>query len=122
MLDYTELEAWKQGRYVVKAVYEVTAHFPHYEFEGLTAQIRQSAISIPSYIAEGIARSTRTEQISALHIARGSINKLETQLYIALDIHYITKEKLLSVLKETISCKRLIDNLIRHLDNQNITD
>lgn len=117
MLDYTELEAWKQGRQVVKTVYEVTAAFPHYEFEGLTAQIRQSSITIPTTIAEAMARTSRQDQITFLQAALGSIYKLETQLYIALDVHYITKDKLLRVIKETMSCKRLILLFIRHLEN-----
>ncbi len=55
--NYTELTLWKEARLLVKLCYECTSKFPDSEKFGLTNQIRRSAISIPSNIAEGIGRS-----------------------------------------------------------------
>jgi len=57
---------------------------------GLTGQLRRAAISIPSNIAEGAARSGEKEFAYFLSVARGSLSELETQLIIASDLNYIS--------------------------------
>jgi len=74
---------------LVKVVYAATRSFPKDELFGLTAQIRRSAISIPSNIAEGSARASRRELAQFLNIAKGSLSELETQLLIAVDLGYL---------------------------------
>lgn len=83
------LEAWKESRELVKDVYKLTQSFPREEIFGLAAQIRRSAVSIPSNIAEGAARTGGKEFLQFLNIARGSLSELETQLLIATDLGYI---------------------------------
>ncbi len=77
---------------LVRLVYLVTSKFPQAEQYGLTAQLRRSAISIPSNIAEGAARSGAREFAYFLNVARGSISELETQLLIAQELDFIEAE------------------------------
>jgi four helix bundle protein len=65
------------------AVYRVTQDFPREEMYGLTSQIRRSAISVPSNIAEGQGRLNSTEFRQFLGVARGSLCELQTQLELA---------------------------------------
>lgn len=58
---HKRLETWQQAILLVKAVYDVTAHFPRDEAFGLTSQMRRAAVSIPSNIAEGVARGATRE-------------------------------------------------------------
>ena len=74
---------------LVLDVYSLTSEFPKEEIYGLTSQIRRSAVSIPSNIAEGAARGSRKEFSQFLYVALGSLAELETQLLIAQDLGYI---------------------------------
>jgi four helix bundle protein len=86
------LDAWKVSRQLVVAIYRLTQHFPKQEMFGLTSQMRRAAVSIPSNIAEGAARSGQREFMQYLNIARGSLSELETQLLIAADLGYIQQD------------------------------
>ena len=83
------LEAWKESIALVKAVYKATQAFPKEETYGLVSQMRRAAISVPSNIAEGAARTGSREFAQFLNVARGSLSELETQLIIAVELGYI---------------------------------
>src|SRR5579872_633619 len=83
------LEAWKTAMALVSTVYRASQSFPKEENYGLTSQLRRSAISIPSNIAEGAARYGTKEFAQFLNISMGSISELETQLLIAVDLGYL---------------------------------
>lgn len=84
-----DLDAWKESRKLVSAIYRVTQAFPKEEMFGLTAQMRRASVSIPSNIAEGAARIGSREYAQFLNVARGSLSELETQLFIACDLGYL---------------------------------
>lgn len=81
--SYKELVVWQKAIDVTREVYEITSLFPQSELYGLTNQMRRSAVSIPSNIAEGYKRRSLGEYVRFLTIADGSAAELETQIIIA---------------------------------------
>jgi four helix bundle protein len=84
--SYKDLVVWQKSKILVVKVYKLTEKFPREELYGLTSQIRRSAISIPSNIAEGRGRSTRKDFASFLRIALGSCYELSTQIEIVKEL------------------------------------
>jgi len=76
---------------LVSGVYQITRSFPKEELYGLTSQMRRAAVSIPSNLAEGAARTGQKEFAQFLSIAKGSLSELETQLLIAADLDIWTE-------------------------------
>ncbi|MBU3821336.1 four helix bundle protein [Flavobacteriaceae bacterium XHP0103] len=113
-MNYTELDVWKYSRELVRLVYNLTKSFPNDELYGLTNQIRRCAISVPSNIAEGVGRQSNKETIHFLFIAKGSLNEVETQLYLSFDLGYISEEELKNILEKVISNKKLISGFINY--------
>jgi four helix bundle protein len=64
-------------------------HFLEEKIYGITNQMRRSAISIPSNVAEGCGRQSSKDTIHFLHVSRGSLYELETQIYLSSDLKYI---------------------------------
>ena len=87
--SFRELRVWQGGMDVVEALYRITASFPKSELYGLTSQIRRAAISVPSNIAEGHARSSTREYLNHVSIAQGSLAEIETQIEIAHRLGYV---------------------------------
>ena len=88
ILTHKKLETWKEAIKLTTEIYRLTQNFPKEELYGLTNQIRRSAVSIPSNIAEGCARQTTKETIQFLYISLGSVAELETQLIITKELGY----------------------------------
>ena len=84
-----DLMAWQEAMGIVTKIYKLTASFPKAEIYGLTSQLRRAAVSIPSNIAEGAARTGSKEFLHFLSISRGSLSELETQILIAKNLGYI---------------------------------
>ena len=90
---HQDLQVWQLGMTLVKDVYALTQKFADSEKFGLCSQMRRAAVSIPSNIAEGAARSGNKEFLRFLFIARGSLSELETQVMIAQDLGFIENHK-----------------------------
>ena len=97
MQSYRDLIVWQKGLDLVEKVYGVTSKFPKEEIYGLTSQMRRSAVSIPSNIAEGYSRKHRQEYIQFLRIAFGSGAELEIQIEITKRLHYLSVENIQEV-------------------------
>lgn len=86
MHRYKDLDVWKKSMKLCENIYEITKEFPSEEKFGLTSQLRRSAISIPSNIAEGAGRNTNGEFKQFLGISLGSLFELETQLMLSIKL------------------------------------
>lgn len=117
-MDYTELKVWQEARKLVKTIYQTTRNFPREEMYGLTNQINRAVVSVPSNIAEGCGRQYSKETVQFLYISRGSLYELETQIYLAFDLEFISKEQLEKILDETTVCKKLINGFIKYYKNK----
>ena len=117
---HKDLEVWKKSISFVTDIYKITAEFPPNEVYGITSQIRRAAVSIPSNISEGFARTSENELIHFLEISRSSAAEIETQLIIAKNLNYISKSysninyKLVEILK-------MLSALITKLKSQRAT-
>ena len=89
--SYRDLDVWQRSVDICVKIYQVSDKFPASEQYGLTSQLRRSAVSLASNIAEGHSRSTG-EFARFLLIARGSLSELETQIEIAKRIGYLSQE------------------------------
>ena len=86
---HRDLAAWREAMALVVAIYRQTAVFPREEVYGLTAQLRRSAVSIPSNIAEGAGRNSSRELLQFLGITCASVAELDTQLELAVQLGYL---------------------------------
>jgi four helix bundle protein len=111
---FRDLIAWQKAMELVKQVYRATDTMPEGERFGLTAQMRKAAVSIPSNIAEGHGRGSRTDYIRFLRIARGSLMELQTQLILAEQLHLIRIPEHLDGLQAETD--RVLQGLIRSLE------
>ena len=91
MNDYKKLNIWKKAMNLCVKSYELTSTFPPQEIYGLVSQIRRSAISVPSNIAEGAGRNNPKEFRQFLNIAYSSLCELQTQWMIARKLKLIDK-------------------------------
>ncbi len=115
MRDYKKFTVWEKSYGFGIKVYTITKSFPKEEIYGLTSQMRRSAISIPSNIAEGSRRSTEKDFKSFLHIAYGSGAELETHIMFAKDLGYISSETSNTLLVELSEIMRMLNAFIQKL-------
>ncbi len=108
--SYKDLIVWQKGYELVKQVYRISSKLPQAEIFALQSQMRRSAVSIVSNIAEGSSRKTRKDYCQFLHIAYGSTSELETQLFLCRDLYTIEIGECLSLLTEISKMLRVIIN------------
>ncbi|MEW6163273.1 MAG: four helix bundle protein [Nitrospirota bacterium] len=111
MRTHKDLDVWNKSMDLVFDLYNMTRDFPKEEVYGLTSQIRRSAVSISSNIAEGAARSSKREFIQFLYISLGSIAELETQLLLAKRLKYLSSD---IVFHEVDKIRQMILGLISY--------
>jgi four helix bundle protein len=116
---FEDIEAWKKARVLVKEIYRISENDKFSRDFALKEQIRKSAISVVSNIAEGFARKTNKEFIQFLYISHGSLAEIEAQLFIALDLGYIQKERFDSFYNECYNISKMIMGLIKYLSSKN---
>lgn len=117
MHRFENLKIWQKAMDVVENSYRLTSTFPKEEKFGLISQIRRSAVSIPSNIAEGAGRNSNGEFIQFLGIANGSSFELLTQLYLSERLNLITEEKVRPIINEVLEVTKMNYSLQKSLKN-----
>ena len=109
---HKDLNVWQEAMNIAKKSYLITGRFPKEECYGLVSQIRRSAVSIPSNIAEGAARNSRKEFIQFLYISLGSLAELETQMLLSKELGFIED---IDISQEIEVTRKMLLGLIKHL-------
>ncbi|MEO5787627.1 four helix bundle protein [Gelidibacter sp.] len=115
MHRFEELKIWQKAMEITENCYRATENFPKEEKFGLTSQLRRSAVSIPSNIAEGAGRNTNGEFTQFLGIANGSSYELLTQLYLSKRLDLITEDKVRPIINEVLEVTKMNYSLQRTL-------
>jgi four helix bundle protein len=115
MGDYETLKVWEKAHRITLEVYRVTRPFPPSEMYGLTSQLRRSAASIPSNLAEGSGRNSQRELARFCRIALGSANELHYQLRLAKDLGLLPADDHRSLSAEVTDLRRMIAKFITTL-------
>ena len=114
--SYKELLVWQKSFDLVLLIYALMKEMPSDEKFGLTSQIKRSAISVPSNIAEGYGRKSQKSFSQFLKIARGSLLELETQLMLANKLNLIEVNK--DIFNKTEEVAKMLNSFINKIDNK----
>ena len=115
--SHTDLIVWQKAVALATDVHKATKNFPKGELYGLVSQLRRATVSISSNIAEGQGRLTTGEFKHALGIARGSLFEVQTQIHISRNLRHFDQEIAQALLDQTDEVGRLLNGLIRSLQN-----
>jgi four helix bundle protein len=113
--DFRNLKVWQKAHALTLAVYQATTKFPGDERFGLTIQLRRTASSVPTTVADGCGRATDAEFWKLLSAAMGSGNQLEYLILLARDLSYLPDEACNRLTADVIEVKRMIAGLIQSL-------
>ncbi|BAY38271.1 hypothetical protein NIES2111_26170 [Nostoc sp. NIES-2111] len=115
---FEDLIAWQKARSLTKHIYQVTQEGDFAKDFGLARQIQISAVSIMSNIAEGFERTHLGEFYQFLSISKSSCAELRSQIYVALDIGYLEKDKFNQLLYEAEEVARIVGGLRISINKQ----
>jgi four helix bundle protein len=113
--DFRELKVWEKAHRLVLSVYRSTNNFPAREQYGLTSQLRRSAVSIPTNIAEGCGRHGDAELARFLDIAFGSASELEYLVHLCGELELLKKETGAQLHTDIVEIKRMLSSLLQKL-------
>jgi len=111
-----DLKIWNKAMDIAVKTYLLSADFPNEEKFGLTSQIRRSAVSVPSNIAEGAGRNTKGEFKNFLGIASGSSYELFTQLILSYKLKLVRKDLVDPIISEVLEVQKMNYALIKSLE------
>ena len=121
---FEDMDIWREGRSLVKDVYDQTSSAPFSKDRGLREQVQRAVVSICSNIAEGYSRRGNKEFVKFLWIAKGSAAEAQSQLYHALDVGYLDESdfKVLYDRLTNLQIKifRLIQTLSEKIERQKL--
>lgn len=109
--NYRDLKVWQMAMKLTEDIYRSTESFPSRETYALASQLQRAAVSIPSNIAEGHARSSTKDYLRFVSISQGSLAEAETQLELAHRLGYIAQAELLCLREQTNEVGRMLHGL-----------
>ena len=112
---FEDIKAWQKARELTSLVYQITSDGSFAKDYGLRDQIQRSSVSIMANIAEGYGRLSDKEFANFLNIARGSVAEVQSHLYVALDLGYISSENISKHFELLEEIGRMIVALAKHL-------
>ena len=110
---FYELDVWKKGRILTKAIYACTKLFPKDETFGLSSQMRRSSTSVIANIAEGFGRQSLKEKINFYNQAHGSLTELQSHIFVCSDMEYINQKQSKELYTFTLDVQLLLRSLIK---------
>jgi four helix bundle protein len=116
--NFRNLSIWSKSIDLSVIIYDMTKSFPKHELYGLTSQIRRSAVSIPSNIAEGSGKGSTRHFILFLRTTLASAYELETQLTIANKLCYLESNKSIPTFDKIVEIQVMISALINRIQRQ----
>lgn len=117
MRSFRKLTVWQRAHELALTVYRLTDEFPGTERFELAAQMRRSAVSVPSNIAEGAGRGGQRDYARFLKIAAGSVSELDYQLLLSKDLGYIPPKIHGELSAEVSEIRRMLASLISKVLN-----
>ena len=120
--SFEKLDVWQDARLFVKEIYTITKLFPSEERYNLCSQIQRAAISIVSNIAEGLSRNSDKEKIRFIEIAYGSLMEVYCQVYISVDLLYITAQQFDDLKLSIDKIANKLNALNRNIAHRSVND
>ena len=115
--SYRDLIVWQKAMQATREIYETSSQFPRQEMFALTSQLRRSAVSIPSNIAEGYGRGSKPDYVRFLHIARGSLFEAQTQLELASQLRFLPSPASSEIQELLNEIERMLNSMISKLSS-----
>ena len=112
-MRFEDLDVWKRSSRLSVSIYR---HFTDLKDYGFKDQITRSSLSIPSNLAEGVERLSVREKRNFLNYSKGSCAELRTQIYIGIEIGYISRDEGIVWARETEQISSMLNGLIKYLD------
>lgn len=108
MRNFQTLSIWQRSHQLTLETYKITQTFPKEELFGLTSQIRRSAASVPTNIAEGCGRNSNAQLSNFLQISLGSISELHYHFILSKDLGYLNEPTFNKLEAEAIEIRKMI--------------
>ena len=115
MNNYKELKVWQKSINLSIRIYKITSSFPKEELYGITSQIRRSAVSVPSNIAEGAGRGSSKEFKRFIDIALGSVAELDTQIIISKYLKYFNENDFKEINNAILEIQKMLIGLKKNV-------
>lgn len=118
MRNFRTLSVWEKSHLLTLNIYKSTSSFPKEELYDLVSQMRRSASSIPSNIAEGCGQNTQPQFARFLNIAIGSASELEYQIILSKDLEFVNEKYFKELIKNVTEVKRMLYSLQKKVSSE----
>jgi four helix bundle protein len=116
---FEDLIAWQKARELTRSIYDITRKGEFARDFGLSGQIQRASVSIMSNIAEGFERGGHKDFHHFIVVAKASCAEVRSQLYIALDVGYLSADEFEKLMQLTLEIGRILGALRASLANKN---